>query len=194
MISEPELLSAIRNRRSVREFDDRPVERNKIRICLEAARLAPSADNVQPWRFIVIDDPELKQDFGKTVFSGIYRVTRWALKAPVLLLILSDLHFFAHKIGGRVQKIPYYFIDIGIAGEHIALQAQNMGLGTCWIGWFDVKKAQKFFNIPKTIRVCEMMALGYPFKDWKPRSKKIKSLQEIVFINGWSKASDQEEL
>ncbi|MFQ6108153.1 MAG: nitroreductase family protein [Candidatus Aminicenantales bacterium] len=174
----------VSQRRSVRRYLDRPVRREKILTCLEAARLAPSADNVQPWRFLVIDDPAMKQRFAREAFSGIYFISRFAAKAPVLILILARLDIIANRIGKQIQGIHYYLIDIGIAGEHIVLQAEELGLGTCWIGWFDVRKTRRFFKIPRKYRIVSLLSLGY--YDRKPSSeKKRRKLEEIVWFNGF---------
>ena len=87
----------VRGRRSIRRYLDKPVDREVILTCIEAARLAPSADNVQPWRFLVIDDPELKAQYAKEVFSGIYSISRFAEKASVLILILARLDIIAER-------------------------------------------------------------------------------------------------
>ncbi len=172
----------VRNRRSVRKFLDRPVERDKILACIEAARLAPSASNVQPWRFLIIDDPALKARFAAGVFSGIYSPTRFAAKAPVLVLLLARLDFVANRLGRQVQGISFYLIDSGIAGEHLVLQAEELGLGTCWIGWFSLKKARRFFCIPRKYKIVAMLALGY--HDLKPQDDKPrKTLEEIAWFN-----------
>ncbi|MEJ2628290.1 MAG: nitroreductase family protein [bacterium] len=179
-----ELINLIKNRRSIRKFQEKSVERDKILTCIEAARFAPSAENKQPWRFLILDDIKVKQQFCKAVFSGIYAATRWAKKAPVIIVIIADLDFIAHRIGGRLQKVPFYFIDIGIAGEHFILQAQDLGLGTCWIGWFNIKKAQKILNLPKGKKVCQLIAMGYPDQK-KGIRKKVKKTEQIVFYNYW---------
>ncbi|MCJ7813130.1 nitroreductase family protein [bacterium] len=179
------VLQVIRDRRSIRQFEPIPVEREKILTCIEAARLAPSADHVQPWRFIVLDDPDVKNAFGVEVFSGVYRFTRWAMNAPVLVVLLADLNFIVHRVANKVQKIPYYFLDIGIAGEHFVLQAQSLGLGTCWIGWFNIKRAETFLHVPKGMRICGLIAVGYPSTSLIPKEKKRKSLSEIVHYNRW---------
>lgn len=172
----------VKSRRSVRRYLDKPVEREKILRCIEAARLAPSADNVQPWRFLIIDDPELKAQFSREVFSGIYFISKFAAKAPVLILILARLDIIANRIGKQIQNIHFYLIDIGIAGEHIVLQAEELGLGTCWIGWFSPRKARKFFNIPRKYKIVSLMAMGYYEK--KPsKEKKRKKLEEIAWFN-----------
>lgn len=179
------VLAIIRERRSLRKFADQPVAREAILTCLEAARLAPSADNIQPWRFVVLDDPEVKEAFGKEAFSGIYRVTRWAVRAPVIVVLLAELNVFAHRMGKAVQGTPFYLLDLGIAGEHVVLQAQAMGLGTCWIGWFDAKRTKKFLGIPGRVRVCGLLAVGYPLSGWQPKLQRRKKAEEIVFFNAW---------
>jgi nitroreductase len=171
----------VRGRRSVRRYLDRPVEREKVLACLEAARMAPSAENVQPWRFLVIDDPDIKERFADSVFSGIYRASRFAAKAPVLVLIMARLDLLANRIGKQLQKVPFYLIDVGIAGGHFTLQAEELGLGTCWIGWFNGRRARKFFRISRRYKIVSLITLGYYEK--KPREKSRKSLNEIVWFN-----------
>ena len=176
-------MTVIQQRRSVRKFDSRPVERETLLACIEAARLAPSAENAQPCRFLILDDPEMKQSFCDTLFTGIYRATRWAVKAPVLIVLVADLDIITHRVANVIQKIPYYLLDVGIAGEHFVLRAQELGLGTCWIGWFPVKKATRFLKIPPKFRICDLIAVGYPAPGWQPKYKKRKTLDEIVFFN-----------
>jgi nitroreductase len=175
-------LDLVKKRRSVRRFLDKPVEREKIISCIEAARLAPSAQNVQPWKFLVVDDPEIKSRFAEVVFSGIYSPSRFAKHAPVFILQLACLDVITNVIGKQIQNIHFYLIDTGIAGEHIVLQATALDLGTCWIGWFNMKKARKFFNIPKKYKIVNLFALGY-YEKKPPKEKKRKRLEEIVSFN-----------
>ncbi len=172
----------VRRRRSIRKYLDKPVEREKILACIEAARWAPSASHVQPWRYLIIDDPEIKEQFADRVFSGIYSPTRFAARAPVLILFLARLDVLANRLGKQVQGVSFYLIDSGIAGEHIVLQAEELGLGTCWIGWFSLKKARRFFRIPRKYKIVAMMAMGY--HDQTPQGeKKRKTLEEIAWFN-----------
>jgi len=172
----------IAQRRSIRRYLDKPIEREKILECLEAARLAPFADNVQPWRFLVIDNIDLEDKLGKEVFSGIYSVSKFAAKAPVLIMILARLDIIAHRIGKQIQGVNFYLIDAGIAGEHIVLQAEELGLGTCWVGWFNSRKARKVLDIPKKYKIVSLLSMGYYEK--KPsREKKRKDLEEIAWFN-----------
>ena len=172
----------IAQRRSIRRYLDKPIEREKILECLEAARLAPSADNVQPWRFLVIDDIDLKEKFAKEVFSGIYSVSKFAAKAPVLIVILARLDIIANRIGKQIQGVNFYLIDVGIAGEHIVLQAEELGLGTCWIGWFNSRKARKVLNIPKKYKFVSLLSLGY-YQEKPSKEKKRKDLEDIAWFN-----------
>lgn len=172
----------IARRRSIRQYLDKPVERENIFMCLEAARMAPSADNVQPWRFLVIDDPELKDRFAREIFSGIYSISKFAAKAPILIVILARLDIIANRLGKQIQNIHFYLIDTGIAGEHIVLQAEELGLGTCWIGWFNSRKARKVLNIPRKYKIVSLLSMGYYEK--KPgREKKRKRLEDIAWFN-----------
>jgi nitroreductase len=172
-------------RRSVRKFLDGAegaVEREKIEACLEAARLAPSANNVQPWRFLVVDDPELKERLAEAAFSGIYRICRFAARAPVIVVILAKPDVVANKLGKAIQGTQFYMLDIGIAGEHFVLAATELGLGTCWLGWFSKKGVRNLFSIPRKYDVVAMIAVGYPDpSQLGPKNK--KPLSEIVRYN-----------
>ncbi len=172
----------VKNRRSIRKYLEKPVEREKVLTCLEAARMAPSADHVQPWRYLVIDEPELKRKFTDEVFSGIYSKTKFAAKAPVIIVMLAKLDVVANRIGKQIQGIHYYFIDMGIAGEHIVLQAEELGLGTCWIGWFSTRKTRKLLNIPRKYKIVSLLSIGY-CESRPSKEKKRKTLSEIVWFN-----------
>ncbi|UCF64729.1 MAG: nitroreductase family protein, partial [bacterium] len=173
------------SRESVRKYEDRPVEREKILTCIEAARLAPSAENVQPWRFAVLDDPEVIKNFSEKVFSGLYRYTRWASKAPVIVAIFAEKDWLANRIGKEIQGTHYYLIDSGIAGEHLVLQAEQLGLGSCWIGWFNAKNARIFLGVPRGWQAVSLLALGYPLYKRKEKRPK-KNIEEILFFNHYN--------
>jgi nitroreductase len=172
----------VAGRKSIRRYSDRPVAREDLLRFLEAARLAPSADNAQPWRFLVIDSPEIKRRFSDEVFTGIYSVSKFAARAPVLIMMLAKMSFVTHRIGRQVQNIHFHYIDIGIAGQHLALRAEESGVGSCWVGWFNVRRARRFFDIPPKYKIVSLMALGY--YDEKPsREHKRKPLEEIAWFN-----------
>jgi nitroreductase len=169
-------------RRSIRRFLPTPVEPEKLRACLEAARIAPSAHNVQPWRFIVVDDPALKERLAAAAFSGFYSGSKFAAQAPVILVLVAKPGRATARLGSRIQGVPYYLIDMGIAGEHIVLQAEELGLATCWMGWFSYRRARKVLGIPKGFKLVAMMPLGYAAS--RPRREPPRrAYEEIVGFN-----------
>ncbi|MCX7703719.1 MAG: nitroreductase family protein [Planctomycetota bacterium] len=176
-----ELMSLLRKRRSIRRFASRPVERELIEECLEAARLAPSAENSQPWRFVVVDETELKKRICNAAFSGLYRVSRWAADAPVLVVALARLDIITNRVGSLIQGTQYYLLDMAIAGEHFVLKATELGLGTCWIGWFNSRSLRRALKLSRRFRIAYLLALGYPAES--PPSRSRKPLDEIGFFN-----------
>jgi nitroreductase len=155
------LLDLIRQRKSVRDFLDKPVEREKIMMCLEAARLAPSESNSQPWRFIVVDDKELKNKLCDAAFGGLYFINTFCKTAPVIVAVISEKSKFIARVGGMFRGTKYYLIDIGITCEHFVLEAEELGLGTCWIGWFNERAVKSVLNIPQNKKIDILIALGY---------------------------------
>ncbi|MBU2536314.1 MAG: nitroreductase family protein [Chloroflexi bacterium] len=155
------LLDLLKHRKSIRDFLDRPVERKKIMMCLEAARLAPSACNSQPWKFIVVDDSQLKDKLGDAAFRGIYSMNSFCKMAPVMVVVVSEKSKFLARIGGMFRGTKYYLIDIGVAIEHFVLQAEDLGLGTCWIGWFNERAVKSVLEIPHRKKIDILIALGY---------------------------------
>ena len=155
------LLDLLKHRKSVRDFLDRPVEREKLMVCLEAARLAPSACNSQPWKFIVVDDGQLKNKLCDAAFGGVYSMNSFCKMAPVIVVVISEKSKFLARIGGMFRGTKYYLIDIGIAIEHFVLQAEDLGLGTCWIGWFSEGGVKSILNIPQDKKIDILIAVGY---------------------------------
>ena len=155
------LLDLLKHRKSVRNFLDKPVEREKIMMCLEAARVAPSACNSQPWKFIVVDNREEKNKLCEGAFSGIYMNNSFCKMAPVIVAVVSEKSKFLARIGGMFRGTKYYLIDIGIACEHFVLQAEDLGLGTCWIGWFNERAVKSILNVPRNRKIDIIIALGY---------------------------------
>jgi len=155
------LLDLLKHRKSVRNFLDKPVEREKVMMCLEAARVAPSVCNSQPWKFIIVDDRELKNKLCRTAFSGIYRMNSFCKTAPVVVVVISEKSKFLARIGGFFRGTKYYLVDIGVACEHFVLQAEELGLGTCWIGWFNERAVKSILNVPRSKKIDILIALGY---------------------------------
>ena len=102
----------------------------------------------------------------------------------VIIVILAKLDLLANRIGKQIQGIHFYLLDIGIAGEHLVLQAQELGLGTCWIGWFNPKKVRKFFNIPRSFKIVSLISMGYP-ENLNLRVRKKYMFEDIAWFNGF---------
>ena len=176
-------LDLVKQRRSVREFLNDPVDRDIVMMCLEAARLAPSACNSQPWRFIVVDDDQVRERLCKGAFRGLHFFNSFARTAPVIVVIVSEKSRFLARLGGRIKDTRYYLLDIGIAGEHLILQAQELGLGTCWIGWFNEKAVKSVLDIPNNRKIDVMIALGY-YDRQKMKSEQTRyPIEELISFN-----------
>ena len=179
------LLDLLKHRKSVRHFLDRPVEREKIMTCLEAVRLAPSACNSQPWKFIVVDDRQLKNKLCDAAFSSIYFINAFCKMAPVIVVVISERSKFLAQIGGMFRGTKYYLIDIGIAIEHFVLQAEDLGLGTCWVGWFNEGAVKSILNIPQHKKIDILIALGYYDRE-KVRSEHSREpIDKIASFNSY---------
>lgn len=178
-------LELVSRRKSVRSFLDRPVEREKIDRCLEAARLAPSASNSQPWSFVVVDEPPQRQAVARKTFGPLLSFNRFTLQAPVLVAVVSRPGKLITRIGGLITRREYRLIDIGIAAEHFCLQAVEEGLGSCMLGWFDEKAVKKILGIPAGRRIDLLIALGYPGESVK-RPKNRRTLDQIRSFNRYS--------
>jgi nitroreductase len=175
-------LDLVKKRQSVRKYLDKPVEREKVERCLEAARLAPSASNSQPWSFIVVDDPKLKEAVAKETFSQLISFNRFSLQAPVLIILISGRSSFLNKVAEAIKDKQFSLIDIGITAEHLCLQATEEGLGTCMLGWFNEKGVKNLLNIPQQIRVELIITMGYPESN-QIRPKKRKPINQIRSYN-----------
>jgi nitroreductase len=170
-------------RYSCRSYDPRPVPGDDLKAICEAARLAPSACNSQTWRFVVVQDRDLIRRICDEGMRPVVR-NRWMKEAPVVIVGCSQLDIVANRIGSAVTGIEYYQIDLGIAMEHMVLKATELGLGTCWIGWFREKRIREILEIPERIKVLALLTVGYPKAGDAAKSKR-KPLGEIVFHDRW---------
>ncbi len=173
-----DFLSLVKERQSDRKYSDRPVEKEKLMRCLEAARLAPSACNSQPWTFIVVDDPELKNNVAKETSGGVLPLNHFTAQAPVLITIVLEKPNITCGFGEMVKDKRFTLMDVGIAASHFCLQAAAEGLGSCMLGWFNEKKVAELLKIPKSKRPMLIITLGYPAGK---KRKKIRKKPEEVF-------------
>ncbi|MFH1755457.1 MAG: nitroreductase family protein [Candidatus Latescibacterota bacterium] len=164
----------IARRKSVRSFLDRDVDEETLHRLLEAARIAPSANNRQEWRFVVVRDAEMRQKMVKAADDQ-----KFVARAPVILACCAETNNHVMKCGQLC-----YPIDVAIAIDHITLCAVAEGLGTCWIGAFYEDQVKELLDIPEDIRVVELLLIGYP-KNPSSADKKRLSLEEIVKYGKW---------
>ncbi len=178
-----EMLELIRQRQSDRKYSDKPVEQEKLGRILEAGRLAPSACNAQPWKFIVVDNPEILARVADAASAKLLGMNTFVAQARVFIVVVRENPNVSSRIGGGVKDKDYSYIDIGIATENICLQAKAEGLGTCIIGWFDERKMRKVLNIPSSKRIPVIIAAGYP--EAETREKRRKPADQTVSYNSY---------
>ena len=152
---------AIARRVSCRAYQSKPVPETQVIQILEAARLAPSACNQQPWRFAVIRDLDLRRRIVEEGFQPGINMT-WALDAPVHVVIGMERSFVTHRLAASVSGVNYPWVDIGIAGEHLVLAATEQGLGTCWIGWIKPRMVARLVGWPRSVKPVVVITVGYP--------------------------------
>lgn len=145
---------------------------------LEAARLAPSACNKQPWRFVVVEDEATRRRLINEAFlTGI--PMKWAENAGAIIALGMEKSAITHRIAPKISGVDYPLLDLGIAGEHLVLQAEELGLGTCWIGWIKPKAIRRIVGWPRSIEPVGLITVGWPAAgERKTRSR--LALDEIV--------------
>lgn len=169
-----DVLEAIRTRRSIRKYQDKPVEEEKLNKVLEAARLSPSAANFQPWDFIVV-----KERASKERLSAAYP-RPWFSTAPIIIVTCAT----PKKAWKRSDGEEFWKVDAAIAVQSMTLASTAEGLGTCWICAFDEKKAKEALGVPESVRAVIMMTLGYPAEQ-KDNVTDRKPISQIVHHDRW---------
>ena len=167
-------------RQSTRQYvPGRRIPREVLDRCLEAARLAPSACNSQPWSFVVVDEPERVRALAQAACGHApYGMNKFAADASALVAVVTEKMKLAARLGAQFRGVQYSLVDLGIAGEHLALQAAEDGIASCWLGWFDESAVKRALGIPRGKKVDLLFCLGYP-ADETVRPKNRKPLDEI---------------
>ena len=165
----------IRTRRSIRSYKPDPVPDEVLMRVLEAARIAPSGSNRQPWKFIIVKDENLRRRVAQACHNQMF-----IAEAPIVIVACGyKIHW---NRGGYMGDLSM-LIDVSIAFTHLILAARAEGLGTCWIGAFDNEEVKNLLNIPKEVNVVAITPLGYPkdeeFREPGPR----KPISEIISID-----------
>ena len=159
---------AIMSRRSIRKYKDKPIPSGKLETIFDMARLAPSAKNLQPWEFIVVQEANARKKIAEGCKYGRF---------------LSGCSAIIVGCGDAQLSPKWSATDAFIAMEHIALAAVEEGLGTCWIGAFNENEIRSLLGMPENLKVVALMALGFP--DESPESRSRKALTEIISYEKW---------
>mgnify|MGYP002401136167 CR=1 FL=1 len=172
MIEGKKMLELILRRQSDRKYSDKPVEQEKLERITEAGRMAPSACNAQPWKFIVVTDHALRTSLAEAASARLLGMNSFVSQAPVLIVIVRENPNFSSKVGGTIKNKDYSHIDIGIAAENMCIQAIAEGLGSCIIGWYDEKQVRSILKIPSSKRVELLITIGYPTGEYRTKKRK----------------------
>jgi len=165
-----ELYETIAKRRSVRKYQERPLDEEALKRIMKAVSYAPSAKNIQPYVFIMVRDPEVKAKLAAAAFGA-----KWMAEAPVVLVVLGNVEDAYGTMGGFQSSV---FIDAAIAIDHLTLAATAEGLGTCWIGAFSEEKVIDILGLEDNDwRVVAMVPIGYSMDEPEPRPR--KSISEL---------------
>lgn len=178
-----QMLREIEKRQSIRKFTKQSVSADILRNLIEAARLAPSGNNTQPWHFIIITSQESKMRIAQVNHNQ-----RWLAEAPVLIACVGDMSsrvkdYCEVDENSPQEELKQIIRDTAIATEHIVLEAEYLGLSTCWTAWFVQADIRPVLGIPSDKYVVGVLALGY--SDKIPSSSRKKSLDELIHHEKW---------
>ncbi len=187
---EDTLFQLVHIRQSVRKYTDKPVPREVLNRCVKAAGLAPSANNCQPWHFIVVDDPRVVKQAAEETFSPVVSFNKFTVHAAAMAVVLSERPNLITQIGGALRNMQFQLMDVGMAVENFCLQAAHEGVGTCILGWFHEKQLKKLLSIPKKKKIALCIALGYP-ADTTIREKKRKDTDAILSYNRYGENDER---
>ena len=170
------MLELINRRQSDRKYSKKPVEAEKLERIIEAGRMAPSACNAQPWKFVVVTDPLLLSEVAEAASAKLLDMNNFVSQAPVIIVIVRETPNLSSRVGSKVKRKDYSHFDIGIATENICLQAASEGIGSCIIGWFDEKQIRKILHIPSSKRVYLIITIGYAMNEYRQKKRKQKEV------------------
>lgn len=167
----------IQSRESCRNYAEKTVEKEKLTACIEAARIAPSACNSQPWSFVVVNSKEISPKVAKCLQDG--GMNKFTDRCPSFVVVIEEKATLSARLGGAVKNQQYAPIDIGLATMQLCLAATAQGLSSCIMGWFSEPKIKELLDIPKSKRIRLVIGIGYA-ADEKLRTKVRKNTNEIV--------------
>lgn len=179
------MIKEIRTRRSIRKYINKPIEEEKLLLLLESARLAPTGSNTQPCHFIIV-----KSDLIRQKLAQVSHNQNWMISAPVFIVCVADIrsrikddvHIHVDERSPE-EEVKLIIRDASISIEHLVLEAESLGLGTCWVAWFTQEEIRPILNIPSDKYVVSIITVGYA--DEMPKARPRKSFEEIVHYENW---------
>lgn len=180
------MLEAIQSRRSIRQYKaDQKIDAAQLNVILESARIAPSGSNTQPWHFVVVQSDENRQRV-----ADVSHNQQWMMTAPLHIACVADIGPRVESTSGMIlnETSPNFELkqairDVSIAAEHMILQAESLGLGSCWVAWFTQDQIRPVLNIPENQYVVAVLTFGYPDESPNPRPR--KAMNEMVHYEVW---------
>lgn len=172
-----EFYEVVRTRRSVRSYRPDPVPDDALNRVLDAARIAPSGSNRQPWKFILVKDEEKKKNLVPLCGDQTF-----VAEAPLLVVACgNNIHYDRGRYMGDLSML----VDVSVAVDHLTLAARAEGLGTCWIGMFDNEAIKRLLHVPGDVNIVALTPIGYPHGEAFKKPSSRKSLSEIVSIDAY---------
>lgn len=179
------MIKEIEMRRSIRKYIDKPVKNEKITEVLEAGRLAPSGNNTQPWHYIVVKSEEMREKIMQASHNQ-----KWMITAPVFIVCVADVRCRIKEDievylddNSPQDEVKRIIRDTSISVGYMLLQANNLGLGVCWVAEFTQEEIRPVLNIPSDKYVVGVITVGYPNEN--PKARPRKKLEEIVHYECW---------
>lgn len=179
------MMKEIEMRRSIRKYIDKPVEEDKLNQIIESARLAPSGSNTQPWHFIVVRTELMRQALSKASHDQ-----KWMISAPIFVVCVANIRSRIDKNIDIVvnenspqEEVKQMIRDTAISIGYLLLEAENLGLGTCWVAWFTQDEIRPILNIPSDKYVVGIITVGYANEI--PKARPRKKMEEIIHSETW---------
>lgn len=180
-----QFLKLVEKRQSDRKYIKKTISKNDLLKIIEAARLAPSASNSQPWTFVIVEKEDVKNKVAKATVTKALPLNKFAFDAPIIVAIVIEPIKPLTRLAAWLKKRDFPWIDIGIAAEHMCLQAAELGIGSCMIGWFNEKDVKSALKIPSSKRVGLLITFGYTPDDYLHRKKIRKPIDKVLRFNSY---------
>ncbi len=180
-----QFIELVEKRQSDRKYIQRTILKTDLLKIIEAGRLAPSASNSQPWTFVIAENTDIKSKVAEATVTKGLPINKFAFDASIIVAIVIEQPKTLTRFAGWLKKRDFPWIDIGITAEHMCLQAAELGIGSCMIGWFDEKAVKSALKIPSSKRVGLLITFGYTPENYLHRQKIRKPMDKVLKFNSY---------